>query len=73
MALGGYRPVDLQRLPFSLPDPILFEPLDEGNSALATAGSGAKKVVGVQGMGLWSLPFMPEVAMRLRALADRRA
>jgi hypothetical protein len=52
---------------------MVFEPLDEGNSALATAGSGAKKVVGVQGMGLWSLPFMPEVAMRLRALADRRA
>jgi hypothetical protein len=74
MALGGYRPVDLERTPFLLPEPVLFEPLDEGNSALDADGSGAPaKALGVQGMGLWPLPFPQEVVARLRSLAAGRA
>ena len=71
MALGGYRPVDLERPPFSLPPPALFEPLEEGNqNSQQQSQEGQRK--GVQGFGLWPLPFEPGVLARLRSLGAAR-
>jgi len=51
MDFGGYRPVELEAPPFSLPPPVLFTP-ELGPSGVVVTEEGR-----VQGLAVWSLPF----------------
>lgn len=52
ISLGGYRPVDLQAPPFSLPPPFAFQADGTGNIR-------AHGGIYVHGLGIWRLPLPP--------------
>jgi hypothetical protein len=52
LSLGGYRPVELEAPPFSLPAPLLFEP-EMGPDGRLVQVDGRQ-----QGLGVWALPFL---------------
>lgn len=52
LSLGGYRPIELEAPPFSLPPPLLFEP-EIGPDGLLVRVEGRQ-----QGIGVWPLPFL---------------
>lgn len=52
ISLGGYRPVDLQAPPFSLPPPFAFQA--DGTGIIRTHGG-----IHVHGLGIWRLPLPP--------------
>ena len=51
MDFGGYRPVELEAPPFSLPPPVLWAP-EVGSDGELVETAGRR-----QGLAVWSLPF----------------
>ena len=52
MSLGGYRPVELEATPFSLPPPVAWVPERDSEGELVQA-EGRQ-----QGIAVWSMPFL---------------